>query len=223
MCKISKRNLAKCLFALLASIAINAHALVPRSGAIWLDDTGAPVAAPAVLNGAHEGVFFTETETGALEGFYNVTNNTVDYRLLAFGVSNNDSIAWVESIGNTFGCFQNWCYESGNRSAENWDVASIDFSGNTGQAIFGDINNVLDPGDNTLNFYIAGDGDLGPGDSWDGFIWSEAPLASQMFVVLEGFLGDTIYGYGIQPTAVPVPAAIWLFGAALATLRLRRK
>lgn len=219
-----RMKLAGSLLALLASIAMNTHAI--STGIVWIDESGIPIAAPAVLDSAQEGVFFTETETGPQQGFYNVTNNTVNYRLLAFGVSNTDTQAWIENIGNDFGCGfatgGNWCYEAHTLTIAEWDDTTIDFNGNTGQDVFGDFSNVVDAGENVINFYRANDGDIGPGDSWDEFIWGDAPASSQMFVVLEGTT-DTIYGYGIQPSAVPLPAAIWLFGGALAALRLHRR
>lgn len=213
------------LFAVVTSIVMNAQAV--GTGIVWIDSSGAPVSAPAVLNGTQEGVFFTETETGPQQGFYDVTNNTVDYRLLAFGISNIDTQAWIETLGSNFGCgpgnASSWCYGAHTVTAADWDNTVIDFDNNTGQEIFGDFTNVLDPGDNTINFYRADDGDLGPGDSWDGFLWGDALASSQMFVVLEDSSGTTIYGSGIQPSAVPLPAAIWLLGGALAALRLRRR
>jgi hypothetical protein len=54
-------------------------------------------AAPVRVRG--EGVFGV-----GVGGRYTVTNNTVGYGLLAFGVPNFFTIAWIESIGDTLGC-----------------------------------------------------------------------------------------------------------------------
>lgn len=124
----------------------------------YIDANGNPVAAPAVLDGSKDAIYFGEAVDEFGNGQYTVTNNTVDYGLFAFGISNVDTLAWVSSIGRTFNCGLGWCYEAITLNAVNWNSTVIDFSGNTGMDIFGDISNVMDSGENTINFYLSNDG-----------------------------------------------------------------
>ena len=182
---------------------------------VFVDVNGNTVAGPALLDGSMEAIYFSETIDGFGNGQYSVTNNTVDYGLISFGISNNDTFASIGSFGRTFGCFASWCYASSELNAFNWDTQAIDYNGTTGAGLFGAISNVLDAGDNMLNFYEAADGDLRSGDSWDQFLYGPGILASQLFVVLQGTSGP-IYASGGQPVnAVPLPAAVWLFGSGL--------
>ncbi len=194
-----------------------AHAVL-----VFQDAAGNTVSAPAVLDGANEAVYFTETAIPG-GGRYTVTNNSADYGLIAFGISNSFSIAWIESFGDSFGCGSDsdssWCYFASNLDGSNWDTESIDFDGNSGQDIFGDISNVLDPGDDVLNFYTAADGELLGGDTWDQFLFETIDLASQLFVVLSG-PGGTIYGSGGTP--VPEPGTALLVASCVAGLAVRR-
>ena len=183
----------------------------------YVDTAGNAVAGPATINGSYDAVYFSETMDGSGNGQYTVTNNTSGgYGLLAFGISNTDTTAWIGSIGNDFGCdfdsFSTWCYESMELDSTNWATEVIDFNnGTTGMDVFGDMSNVLDSGDNMLNFYRAVDGELFSGSSWDGFLYDADAPASQLFVVLSG-PEETIYGSGGLPiNAVPLPAAAWLF------------
>ena len=150
----------------------------------FVDSSGNPVSGPAVIDGSMEAIYFTETMGSDGYIHYNVTNNTQDYYLTSFGVSNSDTMPWVGTAGSNFGCESNWCYGSSILGEFNWDSTEIDWDGNTGQQIFGEIGNVLDPGDNMLNYYMGADGELGPGDSWDGFLYGFGGPASQMFIVL---------------------------------------
>ena len=151
-------------------IASAAHA------AMWLEQTApgvfTPTDAPAAIDSNFDAVYFTENPVSAFNGFYDVHNNSQDYRLLSFGISNRDTVALIHSGGLTggFGCFSSWCYGSSNLNEFNWGSEEIDFDGNTGMDVFGAIGDVIDVGDNVFNFYMAEDGDLGPGDSWDGFV-----------------------------------------------------
>jgi len=180
----------------------------------YVDSSGNPASAPAVLDSSNEAIYFSEIINEFGEGQYTVTNNTVGYELMAFGISNADTLAWVGSIGSNFGCGFG-CYQSDNLDEFNWGTTPIDFNGNTGMDIFGNISNVLGAGDTTLNFYMSNDGSLASGDSWDQFLFSGL-LASQLFVVLQDVGGTTVYASGGQPiNAVPLPAAVWLFGSGL--------
>jgi len=199
-------------------------ATTANAAMVFVDAAGNGVA-PGLLDGSKDAIYFTESLDEFGNGQYTVTNNTTSYGLLAFGISNIDTQAGVGLFGGTFGCDSNpatgssWCYEASNLDVFNWNLAQIDFSGNTGFDIYGDISNVLDAGDNTLNFYMAADGDLKSGDSWDQFFFGQGILASQLFVVLGSTTGTTVYGSGGQPlNAVPVPAAAWLMMSGLVGL-----
>ncbi len=197
------------------AVAATVLASAPASATIvWQDDMGTTVSAPAALDPAFEPVYFTETVTGPFGGYYTVTNNTVaadDYGLLAIGISAADGDAFVSSQGSTFGCGGTWCYESLTVFAEDWALISLDFSGNTGFDLFGDFSNVLDPGDDRIHLYLANDGDLRSGDSWDEFLFGELP-SSQLFVVLDSFSQGTVYGSGGQPIPEPGTALMLLTG-----------
>jgi hypothetical protein len=198
-------------------------AATANAAMVFVDAAGNGIA-PGVIDASKDAIYFTESLDEFGNGQYTVTNNTTSYGLLAFGISNIDTQAGIGTSGGTFGCGSNpdtgsnWCYEASNLDTFNWNVTTIDFSGNTGFDIYGDISNVLDAGDNTLNFYMAADGDLQSGDSWDQFFFGQGILASQLFVVLESASG-TVYGSGGQPvSAVPVPAAAWLMLSGLVGL-----
>jgi len=214
-----------CAAALVASCLL--VETVHAAGIVWQDAAGNPVTAPTALDPSQNPIYFTENVIPG-GGYYDVTNNTASYRLFAFGISNvGGSLAWMgdgpADFGDDFDCGGSLgCYESLNLAADNWGLVEIDFDANTGAEIFGDITNVLDAGETALNFYRAGDGDLGPGQAWDNFLWQFTPPASQMFVVLDGSDGY-IYGSGILPSAIPLPAGVWLLGSGIAALMLRRR
>ena len=171
---------------------------------------------PDVLDPNNEAVYFTETAIAG-GGFYTITNNTAaseNAGLTGVGISNSDSIAFIESLGSTFGCDGNstnsWCYAAITLDEFNWDTEVLDFdSGATGFDLFGDISNVLDPGDDTINYYQAADGELLSGDTWDGFYFGNAELSSQMFVILGG---GAFVGMGGQPVPEPVAGFLMLIG-----------
>jgi hypothetical protein len=209
------------IFHVVGAILLLSFVTTANAALSFIDGNGNAVTGPGVLDNSKDAIYFSETIDGLGSGQYTVTNNTLEYGLIAFGISNNGTQAWIGSMGSTFGCgfnsSSNWCYMSDNLDASNWDSKGIDFDGNTGMDIFGSISNVLDSGDNILNLYLAIDGDLQSGDSWDQFLFSPM-LASQMFVVLAGPSG-MLYASGGQPiNAVPVPAAAWLMMTGLVGL-----
>ena len=183
--------------------------------------------APAAVSAAT--IFIPDvsiTETPAPGGgVYTVTNNTADSYLTAFGVSNSDSIAiiqggfdGIDSLFPTFGCQSTWCYSATNIDASNWGT-TIAYGGLTFQQAFGDFADNVDPGDNTINWYTAVDGALGPGDtSSDFFGFLDAPLSSMALGILEGPGGTVTTFQNQDVSAVPLPAAAWLFGGAFAGL-----
>jgi len=189
----------------------------------FIDSAGNPVSGPALIDNSKEAIYFTETTDG-YNGQYTVTNNTLNYTLDAFGISNPGTTPWVGFPGSSFGCGSDvdnsWCYASSILDTSSWNTTAlgfdpVTFADITGFSLFGDISNVLDTGDTMINFYEAADGALGTGDTWNQFFFGPALLASQMFVVLNG-TGGAVYASGGQPVnAVPLPAAVWLFGSGL--------
>ena len=159
------------------------------------------------------------------DGNYAVQNNT-PYFLTGFGVSNPLSDAFVESIGDRFGCdvapgFTNsWCYASQNLYDFNWATETAYFDDQLGplsfQDIYGDFSDNVEPGENTINWYSAQDGALGPGDFEDFFLFSANVPTSLALGILEDFQGsDPVFFNQASLSDVPLPAAAWLFGSAL--------
>ncbi len=156
-------------------------------------------------------------------GTYTVTNNTLDSYLVAFGVSNQNSLsmARVGDMLSTFGCQASWCYNASNLNADNWSSAvayyELDFPV-TFQQAFGDFADNVDPGDTSINWYTSADGALGPGETSSNFFYFiDGPLSSMAFGLLEGPSGITTF-QNQSVSTVPLPAAAWLFGGAFAGL-----
>ncbi len=217
------------------SLALIVFATSAQATSVWVDQFGNSGSAPAAQNPMNDPIFFTETLTpdaGINTGKYEVTNNTNGFDLIAFGVSNADTQAYFSelfTIGSV--CSSGLCYDAFNLNASNWASSEIDFDDNTGADIFGDFSNVIDPGDNTINFYqvnnnMPGEGGaLTPGSTSDLFLFGDGILSSQMFVVLQSQEnGQLLFGHGIQPlNVIPLPAAAWLFISAIAGLGWMRR
>lgn len=190
-----------------------------------------------LIDASKEAVYFTETATTG-GGTYSIHNNVANSNLMAFGISNTGSTAFVDGTpGDTFGCEfgasgpgSNWCYGASNLNASNWAQTSLYYDFDTGNDVtgfdaFGDFANVVDAGEDTLNFYTAVDGDILGGQSstgWFGF--SDSVPASQLMIVL-GTPTGIVTGSGgtpfvasppTGPSPVPLPAAAWLLMAGLA-------
>ncbi|MCH9670468.1 MAG: VPLPA-CTERM sorting domain-containing protein [Gammaproteobacteria bacterium] len=207
--------------AVLMFILVPGHAVA----ATWTDQAGS-ASGPMSLSPGLDPVYFTETSNG-LSGQYTLYNNTQDHRIVGFGVSNFETVPWVGAIGSRYGCEFGgnaaWCYGSLALSAANWALEDLR-DGLSGQDIWGAFSNVVDTGDNVVNWYAADDGDLGPGDSWDGFLFSPLLLASQGTVILEhANTGNLLFGSGLQPSAVPLPAAAWMLLSGFVVLGAWRK
>lgn len=200
----------------------------------FVDATGTAVAAPALVDPTEDAVYFEETLTAG-GAIYDVTNNTPSHRLMAVGISNAGTTADF-GLGSTFTCDSAgpdfFCYEALNLDAIDWGLVAIGyifvptFQEVTGQDVFGAFSNVTDPGEDTINFYRAADGDIGPDNGWDGWGFSSStPMDSgQMFVILsDNNTGDTIYGSGGLPVPEPGFAALIGTGALGLGLSARRR
>ena len=192
------------------------------ASAAVFDINGDPTAMPGA------GIAITEGfDSGTGVGSYAVQNNTGTYYLLGFGVSNLSSTAYVESIGDTFSCdvapgFTNsWCYRALTLTSSNWgtETAYYDdsFEASTFQDIFGDFADNVGTDEQTINWYGAADGALGPGDSEDFFLYLADLPTSQTLGILTRFISssDDVFFNQTPVSNVPLPAAAWLFGSAL--------
>ncbi|MFK7896345.1 MAG: PEP-CTERM sorting domain-containing protein [Myxococcota bacterium] len=201
------------LSALLLLVALPAAAQLS-----FIDDLGNAVATPTLLDPNNEAVYFTDTAVG-MDGMYEITHNADGFGLIGVGISNIGTTPYFDTIGNDFECDGSgsvfWCYESFALNATNWATREIDFFGNTGFDIWGDISNVLGAGDDTFNFYAAVDGDLREGASWDAFIYENGMPRGEMIAVIEGPAG-TFYGSG--GVAVPEPSLPLLLVSGIGAL-----
>ena len=190
-------------------------------------------AIPIVQAGMPDGLAITEDfNPGTGQGNYAVQNNTAGYYLRGFGVSNPLSLASVEFYGDDFGCdvapgFTNsWCYASKNLYDFNWASETAYFDDQLGplsfQDIYGDFSDNVEPGENTINWYSAEDGALGPGDFEDFFLFEADFPASLALGILEDG-PDTLFFNQAQVSQVPLPAAAWLFISALGGLVVAKR
>ncbi|HIP53277.1 MAG TPA: VPLPA-CTERM sorting domain-containing protein [Chromatiales bacterium] len=176
-----------------------------------------PVAAPASTVSTPD-IEITEVPT-PFGGTYTVTNNTAGSYLMAFGVSNTDSTAYLSDNGalDINGCQSGWCYDATTVTAENWDstIAYYDGDSETLADLFGSFYSNVEQGEDTIHWYRAVDGALGPGDtSSDFFAFGAEGLHSMALGVLSGS-GDVTIFQNQQVSTVPIPAAVWLLGSAL--------
>lgn len=163
-------------------------------------------------------------------GYYDVTNN-MNATLWAFGVTNNDTFAWLTEEGGDItesSCRGgSGCYEARTLTSENWnDIAFSEVSegpsdeprGFKFSFLFGDFETAL-AGDNTLNWFRSTDGAIGPGGSetgWFGFLGLRPEsrilgIAQDSGGQLVPFFAGEAATPGIdQPAVVPLPAAGWM-------------
>jgi len=170
----------------------------------------------AVVIGPEADIIITENfddSTGL--GSYNVENNTADYWLTGFGVSNPLSNASVGSYSETFSCTGPplICYRAISLNESNWGF-EIAFEGQTFAEIFGDFYLNVEPGEFSINWYGAVDGELAPPPSADPFPFQAISPASLALGILNSE-SDTVFFQHMPVAQVPLPAAAWLFGSAL--------
>ncbi len=185
-----------------------------------------PVSPVVDASANNVGIVITETAIPG-GGSYTVTNNSVG-GLTAFGVSNPQSQAFIEFFGNTlggvFGDGFSYFYESRTLNAANWLTDSPflgSFGGLTFQETFGDFTSNVEPGENTINWYEEVDGSLQPGQtSSDFFIFGDnAILASiGLGIIGNGLIVFNNLSINTAVSAVPIPAALPLFGTGLALM-----
>lgn len=166
------------------------------------------------------GLEITENfDAGTGRGSYAVYNGTAEHYLSGFGVSNSASIeASVGIYGEPLGCNLSWCYAATVLGAADWS-SQIPFypSPLTFQEAFGDFFANVEPGESSINWYSAVGGALGPGDVEDFFLFQSGSADSLALGFLDG-PGGTVFFTQMPLTAVPLPAAAWLFLSALGGL-----
>jgi len=164
------------------------------------------------------GVTITETETIEIEtgttiGEYQVQNNS-SLDLFAIAISNNNGVLPYTNVATASdGSYIGWVAETINASS--WDtyvLLDMDYN-DLALNSFGLFTDFFAADDN-VNLYVwGGESDLiNAGASVSGaFLFNPALLASSGLVI--GTNGTT--NSAIAVSAVPVPAAIWLFGSGL--------
>jgi len=190
-------------------------------GTNYFDSSGSPVAAPSGSISIEETF---DVNTG--QGSYTVFNGT-SFVLQGFGVSNIDSIASVGDFFSTSLEGQFFDYTAltltDGPDTGNWQTAEVFFfgdgAGQTFQEIFGNFEDNVAPGENTINWYTAGEIGLAGNDgSIDGYFLFQNLLgaASVGLGVLNSSNGPLFFNQGIS--VVPLPAALPLYGTGLALM-----
>ena len=204
-------NIKSALLAAAFAVSMELLTFVPASAIILVDASVTDV-----------GIVITESEILG-GGTYTVTNNSTG-GLTGFGVSNPQSEAFIGSLGNTSGGQGMYFYESLTLNSDNWlfEIAFIDdIEGDlTFQQAFGDFTANVESGENTINWYSEADGALLPGQTaTDFFLFGDGLLASIGLGVIGN--GQTVFNnlaINNNVSAVPVPAALPLFGTGLAIM-----
>jgi len=140
-------------------------------------------------------------------GTFTVTNNSGS-NLIGFGVSNVAGQAYL--IGGTsnfpgfdsFGCQSYWCYGARTLTASTWVSEGFDLLFN---ASFSD---VVEPGENVIFWYDAGDGAMGDGETSSNFFAYSNTLPQSIALAYFGN-GATYTNIPVNTNNnVPAPAAL---------------
>ncbi len=167
-------------------------------------------------------ISISETFNG-FTGSYTVVNNS-DFTLTGFGVSNRDSEAFVAFGGNFSEGSVSITYEAQTLNSDNWGVEIVADTESTFEDLFGIFGDNVEGSENIINWYQAVGGDIGAGGLEPG----EGATVTDFFRFI-GFpqsIGLALLGNGTvitgitlnAPNAVPLPAALPLFGTGLAVM-----
>ncbi|MDO6557914.1 PEP-CTERM sorting domain-containing protein [Paraglaciecola chathamensis] len=168
-------------------------------------------------------------------GTYTVTNNLLNSTLVGFGITNVDTVAWIDEELDAWVGNQYVSYNAMTIDASNWQTQKLygyEDEVNTAQDLYGDIDDFFKDGENTLNWYSYFDGALEYGQTWGGFkFYGDGPRSS-LYGILEVDGSSNVFANGITPTSVtttpdatnvPAPGALGLLALGILGAVLRRR
>ncbi|GAC33380.1 PEP-CTERM sorting domain-containing protein [Paraglaciecola polaris] len=194
--------------------------------------TGGELVLSTIIGGGG-GVDIDPRLAGKGVGTYTVTNNLADSVLVGFGVTNIDTIAWIDDELDTWVGNQYISYFALTIDASNWQTENLygfEDEANTAQDLYGDIDDFFKDGENTLNWYSYYDGALAYGQSWSGFkFYGDGPRSS-LYAVLEVNNSPNVFVSDVTPlnantpvNNVPAPGALALLALGIFGMVIRRR
>ena len=189
--------------------------------------------APTSLVDSTKAAFYVEETATADGGTYKIFNNTTNYDLIGFGVTNPNTNAYAvigsgySQTGIVFYSYPDVTnyWQALNLYSGNWNSQQLR-GGSTAATLFGTIGSVLGS-EGYANYYETLDANPLRGTQYGssawGFGFKNAPTASQAFGVAYGPDGLMTFYSAPVVAPVPLPAAFWLLGSGLAAIGILRK